>query len=361
MLLSFLLLLLFEASIAGQNGRKGLSSGYRHQHLAQKGRKNGLLSGPDLLAQNLRAIDQQDVSIITETVTLGETSTSNISGSFQSTDASAVAETFTVEVIDFNGKTASLLGSSSSTSSTTTVSAENTVIDQTFRGPFVYAVNASNVPLGGLFPLTVGGVANLRGVQFAEYFRCIINIANSNGRILPKTLLTYYIQDSGVGPASAVSQALLLSQRGVPMVVGPETDEQTSIVANLYRDETIPLITYVAAGVQLTNATIYPTFYRAVPSDEIVARAMAETMKLFNWNFVAALFTTDLYGQSGRTALIRQTGRQRIKVTCANSIDPGSTRGLSTFAACVASSDASVVVLWSKYCFCRFMKFACSG
>jgi len=69
-------------------------------------------------------------------------------------------------------------------------------------------------------------------------------------------------------------------------------------------------------------------------------------MTLFGWNFVAAIFTTDSYGQSGRTALLQQIGRQRLKVTCVNQIDPGSVRGLPNFADCVAKSDASVVVLW---------------
>jgi hypothetical protein len=76
---------------------------------------------------------------------------------------------------------------------------------------------------------------------------------------------------------------------------------------------------------------------------------MAEIMRLFGWSFIAALFTTDSYGTSGRSALLSQTGRQRIKVTCANSINPGSISGLSSFADCVASSDASVVVLWSSH------------
>jgi ABC-type branched-subunit amino acid transport system substrate-binding protein len=117
-------------------------------------------------------------------------------------------------------------------------------------------------------------------------------------------------------------------------------------VANLYNNVSLPFISYGASGVQYSNGTIYPSFFRTIPSDLNTARAMAETMSLFGWGFVAAIFTTDSYGQSGRTALLQQIGRQRLKVTCVNQIDPGSTRGLANFADCMAQSEASVVVLW---------------
>src|SRR5690606_150572 len=127
---------------------------------------------------------------------------------------------------------------------------------------------------------------------------------------------------------------------------GPYTYDSLPPVANLYNNVSLPFISYGASGVQYSNGTVYPSFFRTIPSDVSIARGMAETFRLFGWNFVAAIFTTDSYGQSGRTALLQQIGRQRLKVTCVNQIDPGSVRGLANFADCVAQSDASVVVLW---------------
>jgi ABC-type branched-subunit amino acid transport system substrate-binding protein len=200
--------------------------------------------------------------------------------------------------------------------------------------------------IGALIPLTVNDTGTLQGVQYAEAFKCAINIVNSNSRILRNTLLTWLVEDTGSLPSLAANQALLFNRRDISMVVGPYEYDSLPPVANLYNNVTLPFISYGSAGVQYSNGTVYPSFFRTIPSDLSTARAMAETMRLFGWNYVAAIFTTDSYGQSGRTALLQQIGRQRLKVTCVNQIDPGSVRGLPNFADCVARSDASVVVLW---------------
>lgn len=225
-------------------------------------------------------------------------------------------------------------------------SATNTVQIQVGRQESFHYKNATSYTIGALIPLTVNGTGLLDGVEFAESFRCAINLVNSNSRVLRNTLLTYLIQDTEALPSEAANQALLLNRRDLSMVVGPWEYDSLPPVANLYNNVTLPFISYGAAGVQYSNGTVYPSFFRTIPSDLSTARAMAETMKLFGWNFVAAIFTTDSYGQSGRTALLQQIGRQRLKVTCVNQIDPGSVRGLPNFADCVAQSDASVVVLW---------------
>lgn len=260
------------------------------------------------------------------------------------------ANTFSGSVANFNnGKSSTGSASSSTTSSSPTsvqAVAQNDVIGQTFRGPIVYPVNTTSIPIGGLFPLTIDGVPNLYGVQFAEFFKCAINLANSNSRILPNTLLTYFVQDIGAAPAESISQSLLLARRGVPAIVGPAYDEQVLAVNSIVAGEIIPFNSYGASAVQLSNGTTYPSFFRTITDDIFQARAMAETCRLFGWDFVAALFTTDFYGQSGRTSFLNQAGRNRIKVTCVNQIDPGSTRGLQTFASCISQSEASVVLLW---------------
>jgi ABC-type branched-subunit amino acid transport system substrate-binding protein len=225
-------------------------------------------------------------------------------------------------------------------------SAQNTIVFDTTRDTAFHRTNASSYEIGALIPLSVNGTGLLSGVQFAESFRCAINLLNSNSRVLKNTLLTYLIQDTGVLPNVAVNQAYLLERRDLSMVIGPYDYDSLPPVANLYNNVSLPFISYGASGVQYSNGTVYPTFFRTIPSDLSTARAMAETMSLFGWGFVAAIFTTDSYGQSGRTALLQQIGRQRLKVTCVNQIDPGSTRGLANFADCMAQSEASVVVLW---------------
>ena len=218
--------------------------------------------------------------------------------------------------------------------------ATNTIIEDSTRPESWHYKNASTYQIGALIPMSANGSGLLSGVQLAESFKCAINLINSNSRVLRNNLLTYLIQDTEVLPSVATNQAFLLDRRGLSMVIGPYEYDALPPIANLYNNVSLPFISYGASGVQYSNGTQYPSFFRTIPSDVNTARAMAETMKLFGWNYVAAIFSSDSYGQSGRTALLQQIGRQRLKVTCVNQIDPGSVRGLPNFADCVARSDA---------------------
>ena len=282
------------------------------------------------------------------------TTGSKKSGSDGTSNASGIdgdageAETTTVDLYDQTNTTLTIDEQTSPASPVTPVpEATNFVLDDVPYQFLEFKSNATSYVMGGLLPLTRGGKSWLGGVQYVEAFKCQLNILNSNSRILPVSLITYLIQNTDELVSLATQQAYLLQLKNVFMNVGPPYDDQVPPVAYLYAPERLSALSFQASSVFLSNATTYPSFFRTIPSDTFQARAMAETMRLFGWNFVAALFTTDTYGTSGRSALLSQTGRQRIKVTCTNSINPGSTSGLSSFADCVSTSDASVVVLWS--------------
>lgn len=213
---------------------------------------------------------------------------------------------------------------------------------------YEYFVNASSYEMGALFPLTLEDVPYLAGVQYAEAFRCQLRILNSNRAILPNSYVAYTIRNSDHKIPLATGEAYEFDRKYYFMVVGPPYNDQVSSISYLYAPQNLSFVSYSASAVDIGNSTRCPSFFRTIPSDNVQARAMAETMRLFSWTFVAALFTNDAYGLSGFEAFITQAGRNRIKVTCANSFNPGSTEELQIFSSCVAASDASVVLLWSK-------------
>lgn len=268
----------------------------------------------------------------------------------QTTTSSTISgDTVTVNLAASDNSTAFVGGFTVPSSSLTPVPEPTNLILQDVSFEFLdIEVNATSYVMGSLLPITRSGKPWLAGVQYVEAFKCQLNILNSNTRILPQSLVTYLIQNSDVTITNATQQALLLQNQDTFMVVGPAYDDQIPSVGYLYGPQNSSFVSFDSSSINVANSTIFPSFFRTMVSDNFQARAMAETMKIFGWTFVAALFTTDSYGQSGRTALLSQTGRQRIKVTCNNSINPGSTSGLVNFADCVAQSEASVVVLWSK-------------
>lgn len=282
-------------------------------------------------------------------IRLTTSTTTTVSTTAEATRSSAIVFGSASVVAMVGNGTIVTTGTNGTTSTSTFVAAPSTNVATdlgNMTSQVTFPLNATSYAIGALVPLTLNGTASLSGVQFAEAFKCQLSVYNNNGRTLPNTLLTYYIQDSQDTPSDALFQTYLLNRKSVPMIVGPYYDIQFQPVEALCTTRNTPLISYGVGAVQYANTTLYPTFYRTLPSDQTQARAMAQTFKIFGWNFIVALFTNDIYGQSGKTALIAETGRQRIKVTCSSTITPNSTRGLANFASCVSQSEASVVVLW---------------
>lgn len=226
--------------------------------------------------------------------------------------------------------------------------ATNLVLDNVAYPSFEYYVNASSYALGGLLPITLDGVPTLAGVQYVEAFKCQLGILNSNRDILPHSYVTYTIRNAGVNSIPlSTGEAYEFSLEEYFMVIGPPESVQVPPIGYLYAAQNISIVSPSASSVDIGNATLYPSFFRTIPSDNFQARAIAETMRLFGWTFVAALFTNDAYGTSGQVAFRTQAGRNRIKVTCARSFTPGTLNNIEKFSDCVAASDANVVLLWS--------------
>lgn len=226
--------------------------------------------------------------------------------------------------------------------------ATNLVLNDVAYPSFEYFVNSSSYALGGLLPISLDGVPTLSGIQFVEAFKCQLGILNSKQDILPHSYVTYTIRNAAENSIPlSTGEAYEFSAEEYFMVIGPPESVQVPPIGYLYAAQNISLISPSASSIDISNATLYPSFFRTIPSDGLQARAIAETMRLFDWTFVAALFTNDAYGTSGQVAFRAQAGRNRIRVTCGNSFTPGTLNNIKRFSDCVAASDANVVLLWS--------------
>lgn len=212
---------------------------------------------------------------------------------------------------------------------------------------YEYFANVSNYEMGALFPMTLNGIPYLTGVQYVEAFKCQLGILNSDRSILPNSYVAYMIRNSDSKIPLATGEAFEFDRQYYFMVVGPPYNDQVAPISYLYSPQNVSFVSYSAAAIDLGNSTRCPSFFRTIPSDNFQARAMAETMRLLGWTYVAALFTNDAYGLSGFEAFTIQAGRNRIQTTCTTSFTPGTIDALEGFSSCVADSDASVVLLWS--------------
>lgn len=212
-----------------------------------------------------------------------------------------------------------------------------------------FDTTSNNFTIGGIFSIqnrTTGELIE-DGVQNVEAFRCAIESWNSRSSQLPNITLLYNIQDDGgESDTSLLAGTELIRNNRIMATVGPFTDDAVQKDGLLYSLFNAPLISPSSTSTLIPDNSTFTSFLRTTPSDTFEARSLASTAKLLSWDFVAALFTDDELGISGQQAFRNAASRSRIRITCLNTIAAGTTRGISSFANCVAQSDASVVVLW---------------
>lgn len=85
----------------------------------------------------------------------------------------------------------------------------------------------------------------------------------------------------------------------ISAVIGPAMSWIAIPIASLLGLYEIPQISYAASSRILSDKTRYNSFLRTVPSDEYQAKAMADFVHTFGWNYVFLIASDDDYGKMG--------------------------------------------------------------
>ena len=107
----------------------------------------------------------------------------------------------------------------------------------------------------------------------------------------------------GYGPGTCVGSAHNMS---VSSVIGPAYTRNCIPTQNLLRLFQIPHISHAATGVKLSDKTRYDYFFRVIPPDTFQAKAMADIVAYFNWTYIAAIYSDDVYGSNGIKEFIKK-------------------------------------------------------
>ncbi len=187
--------------------------------------------------------------------------------------------------------------------------------------------NRHTVLLGGLFPLSNNndnqcGDLRLTAVEALEAMVFAIDKINANNTLLPNVNLTFDIRDTCSIPNKALEQSLDYVQPqthnlkinetlAVSGVIGPGFFSQVSeAVASFYRLFQIPQISYGSSASDLSDRVRFDYFFRTLPSDAFLARAMADVVTQFNWSYIIALHSDDTFGTNGITIILDNIFKQ---------------------------------------------------
>lgn len=218
----------------------------------------------------------------------------------------------------------------------------------------------TNIQLGAIFPLTdsTSFRSNVFGVQRLEAFRYLIDLINSGeyGNNDPKITLSWRLVDSQLIPAYAIPAALgFIADGNTTMIIGPNDSQETAAVSEIVSSEGIGVVSY-SSSANLGSIIDFSNVLRTVPSDDNTNRVLLELMRAFNWGLIAAVFTDDIYGNTGRSFFSRAHEEGLINLTC-TAIFPVATSTstvlekktvLTDMALCLTNSSANVVLIYSS-------------
>ena len=175
----------------------------------------------------------------------------------------------------------------------------------------------STVLLGGLLDISENegnecGNLSTSAVEALEAMVFAIRSINEDNSILPNVNLTFDIRDT----CSIANKALenSLSYVTVPAVSSSNSKEMLAVsgiigagvfshvsmaVASLFRLFQVPQISYGSSASELSDRVRFDYFFRTLPSDSLLARAMADAVNHFEWPYIIALHSDDSFGREG--------------------------------------------------------------
>ena len=193
-----------------------------------------------------------------------------------------------------------------------------------------------DIMLGGLFnvhqpadqPGSQCGEINLRGLGHMQAMIFAIERINNDTSLLSNISLGYDIRDycGNLSKAAGlvyklftVDSCVNLSQnatrkKAIISLIGPTESNTALFISGFLRMLNVSSISGSATSAELSSLT-YDHFFRTVPSDTFLAKAMVDLVTHFNWSYVAVVGLDDSYGRNGAWAVVSES-RSRKNSFC---------------------------------------------
>uniref|UniRef100_A0A3P9AZP2 Olfactory receptor C family, n1 n=1 Tax=Maylandia zebra TaxID=106582 RepID=A0A3P9AZP2_9CICH len=112
---------------------------------------------------------------------------------------------------------------------------------------------------------------------------------NNDPALLPNISLGYRILNSCDSPTNALRAALTLASGA----------EDVDVTSHCPPAVTAVIVSHFSTCACLSDRTKYPTFFRTIPSDYYLAKALAALVKHFGWQWIGAIQSDNDFGRNG--------------------------------------------------------------
>ncbi|XP_066547539.1 taste receptor type 1 member 1-like [Amia ocellicauda] len=189
--------------------------------------------------------------------------------------------------------------------------------------------------------------------------RFAVEEINNNRSLLPNVTLGYeifdYCSDMLNFPAvfdflanngSVLVKTGLNSQYKVISVTGPFGSTPTITIAPLLMSKLIPMVTYGASSIQLSDKARFPSFLRTIPSDKHQVQLIIQILQTFKWNWVAYIGGDNDYSNDAFQFFVDRIGLTDICLAY-QAIVPRQSSNIGEVLNKIATLNVSVVVIFA--------------
>ncbi|CAF1370247.1 unnamed protein product [Adineta ricciae] len=130
-------------------------------------------------------------------------------------------------------------------------------------------------------------------------------------------------------------------------VIGPPYSREAHVIAAFAKEINIPVISYSATDPTLSERETYPSFYRTIPSDGLIALKIVELFIRFNWTSCIIIYQNDQFGSNGADSISDAFDKNKLTITDFVVFDMATASIRGNFKDTLTHSLSRIVLLWA--------------
>uniref|UniRef100_A0A3Q2XNT1 Extracellular calcium-sensing receptor-like n=1 Tax=Hippocampus comes TaxID=109280 RepID=A0A3Q2XNT1_HIPCM len=249
-------------------------------------------------------------------------------------------------------------------SSLATTKAESQTCKLIGQTGFLEFSKEGDLLIGGIFSLASTRKLNDNDYEAVPHSYCIkelkfvrtvmftVEEINRNAQLLPGVSLGYQLYN-GCGSENLIRAAIeAISQEGpacsarIQALLGHSSSGISKNINTLLSPLSIPQVSHLSTCACLSDKSLYPTFFRTVPSDRVQVLALVQLMKNFDWRWVGIIYSSTTYADKGTAEFVVEAMKEHICVEYRLVYSKASTETHEAIVKMLRESSSKVVLLF---------------
>uniref|UniRef100_A0A3Q2XNS3 Extracellular calcium-sensing receptor-like n=1 Tax=Hippocampus comes TaxID=109280 RepID=A0A3Q2XNS3_HIPCM len=239
-------------------------------------------------------------------------------------------------------------------SSLATTKAESQTCKLIGQTGFLEFSKEGDLLIGGIFSLAMNLSSSILNPRFLTYLQFMFTVEeiNRNAQLLPGVSLGYQLYN-GCGSENLIRAAIeAISQEGpacsarIQALLGHSSSGISKNINTLLSPLSIPQVSHLSTCACLSDKSLYPTFFRTVPSDRVQVLALVQLMKNFDWRWVGIIYSSTTYADKGTAEFVVEAMKEHICVEYRLVYSKASTETHEAIVKMLRESSSKVVLLF---------------